>query len=650
MEKPRRISKDTQATIAKIRAEAYKQPEPLPHTESFTPAKWIDIDAVTEEHRPATRQRKVSFARTKPRKISEPQVLTSSERLPLSKGEWYRPEPPIDTSRDVSGSMTNEFGPRLRNGSLLSVPRPGDVDFKPETVKEFILNGKALFGSTQTSPSGEKGRATIAGMEGLPKTKKKEALAAPDVDHLSPEETRDAYLDYYDNRDAAPPAPTAVNPSLEGVDPLEYYNYAKPAAEQAPSAPATADVVLSDENRSIIEAAMAQNAGEQAPAAAAVENPLTDTTPVVGEDIPHLAQAQLTERSTELDEAAAALGEREASWIRNLGERYNKLDWKWKLALGAALGGAAAAGMAFGSPLALIAGATGVATQRVAAGLGIFVKAENYLQNKATKNETDEATWKRQLKAASMAVAYAGLTTFGIKKAIDYTADWFGHMWGDHTPSIPHSQPVGELTDKLPTAPEAPGLTVEATKGKGYEYMAKRLYESMHTPNAAIDQDFIAAHPESDAAQLWHASDKDIDGVVHRLAAKHAFYQADADNVLIQKDTVMGFTPDGELRVGLPKGSEFVNAAPEAPVTPPYHPAETVSDTAPSTGGYEGEHTAILNTDGTISGSNGQVDLMNAPYNPPQEQRGFFATMRRIFRGAPDRAPAPLDPFTPTNQ
>lgn len=698
IENPRRISKATQKTVERIRADARK-PLADETAQHFAPAEWIDVDAVAEEYRPLKNEKKVSFVPRSAKKEPRPRVL-KGDRIALG-GSTYRPEAPIDTNTDVSGSMADEVGQQLRQtmpqtsefidlvpkrdlppepiapiGVTDTLSNPGHWErnharskasqwgtYAPETWREKQEMMNRLVAQTEAASRLETDTAhrdttgdTAEPVEGwaawnamhdasgkpltrenaLPTKPKKESATEWDAwQAMNDEESRRMVV--------ANAAPTTAS------EPVDASKMILPVEIGSPH----------DESLEVPEEEVAYHNGVLSSATKAEQQPLRDDTPVVGEDIPYLAAAAaLRERKATLDTEAEAMGEKEASCVRAWGEKYNRLDLKWKIALGATLGGAAAAGMAFGSPIALIAGALGTAGQRVAAGLGMFVKAENYLQHKDAKSQKDTPEWQRQLKAASLALAYTGLSAFGIKKAIDAAGSWLEHVWPSAHSIDTHSVMSGHpaITDPheiMSAAPinetHIPTITVEATPGHGYEYMTKQLWQQLKEKR--LDPGRYPA--DSDLHKLLTADARTIDKVVHQIASdpKHGFFHADGTSTRIDLKGHLSFGKGGELHFGDTHHMDVITSPEGAPVTPPYHPeaGDAVHHaTAPTMPQVEGEHTAILNTDGTISGSNGQIDPMNAPYTPSEKPRGFFATLRRIFRGAPPPPPTAAEVFPDT--
>ncbi|MEK7114056.1 MAG: hypothetical protein AAB850_00700, partial [Patescibacteria group bacterium] len=108
-------------------------------------------------------------------------------------------------------------------------------------------------------------------------------------------------------------------------------------------------------------------------------------------------------------------------------------------------------------------------------------------------------------------------------------------------------------------------ITVEATPGKGYEYMMKRVLEQLQEKN--LDPSNYAEG--SDMRRLLEADANSIDKVVHQIASdpEHHFYNADGTSVRIGLGSQMSVNAEGNIQLG-----EAVKAPEGAPVTPAYHP------------------------------------------------------------------------------
>lgn len=326
----------------------------------------------------------------------------------------------------------------------------------------------------------------------------------------------------------------------------------------------------------------------------------------------------LSARAREMDAKAVEMGGIEKTF-RGLGEKYNKLNWKYKLGVGAALGVGAivTSGVSIAAPLAFM---SLIAGQRIAGMAGVFLKAEKKLQEKSEGilSKTDAS------RAAMFGAALLSLGAgYAIKEAVDWASDtkaaqavqkWLGGML-ENKVSVPGIQePVSKaevppavkenlLAEKqqleaalaqkeaaltaekarlaeLRAAAEAKAQlpSVEATKGKGYEFMAKKLWEQLQDKNLNAN-DYDA---ETDMYKLLKADAKTIDKVVHEIAAEgsgkpnSAFFKSDGRSVVINLGDKMTVNEDGNLAV-----NEKVAAPANAPVTPAYDPAGAKASVMP---------------------------------------------------------------------
>ncbi len=366
-------------------------------------------------------------------------------------------------------------------------------------------------------------------------------------------------------------------------------------------------------------------------------------------------QTYQMERSKELDAEAGKYGPKAEKLIRSIGEKYNKIGWKSKLAVGVGLGVGAAAFSGVSAPLALLFGA-GLGAQRAAGMAGMFLKFEKHLQDTAegkSKNFFARQEWykklaekpeqQRKLYAAIMSAGYTAGVSAAIGGAVHLASE---SSWGEavkewlkvalgHEPVPAYVTGTPAATIELPPYPtgeagsydlpkaltqphheaimrgwnelhpdepfpgdaaaaaaidlhalqqetaqsaaaaaegeavvEIPNISVEATQGRGYEYMAKRLWEQLdQLKDKGLDPTKYAEG--SDIRKLLEASPESIDKVVHQIAAdpSHGFFNPDGTSVRIDVGSRMMIGPDGNLHLG-----EAVHAPMGAPVTPAYHP------------------------------------------------------------------------------
>lgn len=319
-------------------------------------------------------------------------------------------------------------------------------------------------------------------------------------------------------------------------------------------------------------------------------------------------RAHLAERSGELDGEAKEYGPKVAEFIASLPEKYNKLNWKTKLAVtGALMLGASLTATA----LPILSGALSAALygQRVLGGIGLGINKRKALDAKIAANPEHWLAEKSELAkntyVAALAAVYMGGTAFAVHEGVEAlnelgVSEWLGNVLGHQSapaveePGAPApimaETPPAEIATPTPeivadTAPEAPVPppepalhaaempSIEASSGHGYEYMMKRLWEELPE-----DLDANAFPEGSDIRRLIEADADSIDKVVHQIAAdpEHGFFNADGTSVQINLDSHMTVNADGDIQLG-----DMVKAPEGAPTTPAYHPETPVVSDAP---------------------------------------------------------------------
>jgi hypothetical protein len=345
----------------------------------------------------------------------------------------------------------------------------------------------------------------------------------------------------------------------------------------------------------------------------------------------------LIRRNEELDLEAEKIGGAE-KLFRALGERYNKYGWKTKLAVGAALGLGAV--VSAGSlPLAFTF-LSGVAVQRIAGLSTMYLKFEKSALDKGAPTEWLKE--KAMGKALAYTVLFGLAEKEAIALASESSVgQWMQHklanLWpfGSHekpsapmqkpeasahapavapaesgasapehqAPTTPASAPVAaeavpakappvaapgtvpappaqtpEVTPQVPS--EATAIDIAASKGHGYEYMTKRLWEQLQEKHVTLPQ---GANPDSDLAKLLSATPETIDKVVHQLAQENEFFKSTGTSVRIDLDSHLTIDNNGNLLI---KGADFTpegtNLAPDASAETPAQPESSVSHSEPT--------------------------------------------------------------------
>ncbi|MGH7175713.1 MAG: hypothetical protein ACREGR_05155, partial [Minisyncoccia bacterium] len=321
-------------------------------------------------------------------------------------------------------------------------------------------------------------------------------------------------------------------------------------------------------------------------------------------------KATLGARNAELDGRFGKLSDA-GKWLLNRVEGYNKLNWKYKLAIsGALIGGAALTSGALPTLSLVLAGI--MYGQRALAGVGLYLNRRRALEQKAL----DEKSWfykagkaEQNMHAAIQAVLYMGATAaIGHEAIVGLEAlgvgDWLSHLWphqvsapahpgaeqpvsqfssndsntadvdkafsvnlGDHAPGA-GAVPAPEIASGVPAA-ELPTITGGT---HGYEGMVEELYARLHAPGASY---VLPADHNSDLYKIMTATKEDIGAVAHRIAEDHAhnFYHAgDAKSVLIEKGSTLGFDSHGNLAFEQAGHGPAVEVAPENAVMTGGHP------------------------------------------------------------------------------
>ncbi|MDE2021373.1 MAG: hypothetical protein KGI71_00370 [Patescibacteria group bacterium] len=311
-------------------------------------------------------------------------------------------------------------------------------------------------------------------------------------------------------------------------------------------------------------------------------------------------QGYLAERSKGFDTKAKEYGPKAEKLIRSLGEKYNKLGWKSKLAVGASLGIGAAAFSGVSTSLALLFGA-GLAAQRVAGMTGMFLKFEKHLQDTGEgksqgffaqqewyKKIAERPEQQRKLAAAIMSLTYTGAMSVSIGEAVhlasgtawgEATHEWLKQHWpfGTAEPAPATAHNGREVSGIIrhpeavpaPSAPPMPEISVPASTGHGAEYMLKRVWEDLQEKH--LDPSNYAQN--SDIHRLLTADAHSIDTLVHQIAAdpQHGFFHADGTSVRISPDAHMTIDEHGEILLSDP-GHKLTWAPSHLPTAPAHSP------------------------------------------------------------------------------
>lgn len=268
-------------------------------------------------------------------------------------------------------------------------------------------------------------------------------------------------------------------------------------------------------------------------------------------------------------------------WFRLLGETYNKAGFKTKLATGLALG--IGYGVALGTvslPAAVLLGG-GIAAQRIAGLASMYLKYEKEVVLGDERGK-QRAMWKA-IRNTTLMTGGMVLLSEGVKLAMEHylagaapevsKMHWTGKV--QHIAPTPEhaAAPIAPLS-AVPEVlkPEIPHLSVEASPGHGFEYMAKHLWRELQ------DQHLDPNNFEkgTDIHKLLTADAGSIDRVAHQIAADptHGFFKPDGTSVRIDLGAHLTIGADGQLHLQT-GGADVVRAAADMSTTSAYHPELT---------------------------------------------------------------------------
>ncbi len=307
--------------------------------------------------------------------------------------------------------------------------------------------------------------------------------------------------------------------------------------------------------------------------------------------------------------------------LRWVGEKYNKVNWKTKLAVGLSLGlgGAASATVSLPAAFACI---FAIGAQRALGMTGMFVHFENHLKNVA-KGESEgffggkllgkESRYQEFIKkmdfsekgrrnvALLMAMGYTTSMSATIGEGVQLASEsswgeavhnWLGNMLGHQAPvhgheavgTISHpsaitsevAQPAAAAAAGEPLAAHLPEMSTVGASSHGYEGMLKELWQRVHEPGFHAPENL---DENSDLAQLLKADEASLDKVVHEMSGSrdvggihgHHFFNPDGTSVRIDADAHMTIGLHGEIHLEQ-GGHDFVDAPSEAPTVPVPHP------------------------------------------------------------------------------
>lgn len=228
------------------------------------------------------------------------------------------------------------------------------------------------------------------------------------------------------------------------------------------------------------------------------------------------SEEKLIRRKEELRVEAEKIGGFEG-FFRKMGEDYNKLGWKSKLAIGAALGLGAGISAAALVPEALVLCIGGIAVQRTAGLMSMYLKFEKASPPYGGEREKKFLQWGQREKAMSKAILYTTAMSLGIGYAVKEIGEtewanaaqekfqhtvqgWLGNMLGHHAPAaVSGSTEAAPTPVPEPTASFTPGVTPtsEVTPTPTLEVTPTPTPDVVTTPEVSADTvpDFKLDHP-----------------------------------------------------------------------------------------------------------------------------------------------------------
>ncbi|MFA6519750.1 MAG: hypothetical protein WCT41_02925 [Candidatus Paceibacterota bacterium] len=323
-------------------------------------------------------------------------------------------------------------------------------------------------------------------------------------------------------------------------------------------------------------------------------------------------------------------GEKLGADLKALTENYNKLPFRQKAYITAALIGGGAVAATAGLPTLSSIFAGGMYTQRALGGAGFALNRRKGMEARIAKNPehwlANKSDTFKDVYAAVLGGAYLGASAMAGRYATEKVTEWLGNIFGHGAavatevasppsgagiassiaPEVPHAAAEGATL-------EHPAIPAGHQASADVQYQAMRAVETGHQASAdvqaaasqAAESSAATVAPEmpsveasaghgyeymvkrvweqlqdkhidpstyaegSDIRRLLEADAQSIDKVVHQIAADstHGFFNADGTSVRIDVGAHMTIGADGQIHLG-----EVVQAPAGAPVTPAFHP------------------------------------------------------------------------------
>jgi hypothetical protein len=304
------------------------------------------------------------------------------------------------------------------------------------------------------------------------------------------------------------------------------------------------------------------------------------------------SEEHLTRRREELDVQAEKIigGEK---LFRKMGEAYNKMGWKSKLAIGIGLGIGAGVSAAAVSMPGIIAFTLGVTAQRAAGLATMFLKYEKEAYLDLSPRVKDEPRWLKE-KAMGKAIVYTAamtgammLLSEGVKEGVDYARQ---HQWGETVQNWLGNMRGYKTTGEIPTVPPSE-IPLQAPAGTA---VAPPTPEAPVAPMATpeVPQPAVVSNAGAAISRPVTETVLSPEPKVSFEMPKHADFSIHEDDTTISPYDVAptdnsGETDDALLEEEAEEETVAV-AAPAEVETPTYHPETTSSPVVPVEGAAEG--------------------------------------------------------------
>lgn len=285
------------------------------------------------------------------------------------------------------------------------------------------------------------------------------------------------------------------------------------------------------------------------------------------------SKEELIRRSKDLDTKLEHIGGVELTF-RWFGEQYNKMDWKTKLLIGAGLGLGATISSGVSLPVSLAFSVNHWLAEKLGhIGKSNGAAAAIQRDSSASPISTPEKAMAQQgtespAQTSQTPAVQSAASTAGTEAPATASAQM--HTNAEPAPSASAPEVSQAPVESVPAqeTPNVSDIKISASKGHGYEYMMKRLWEQLHDQNVQLPTN---ADPNSDLYRLVHADASTIDKVVHDIASdqRHQFFH-DGVSARVDPDAELYIGAKGELHISTPR-YDYQAIPHHVPTTPEYH-------------------------------------------------------------------------------